>query len=79
VTAGLDGALVVASLLHGDHIAEVIQLAIEYAPEPVFHSGTPDTASPEVLSAFWESYGNVKVSRETDARRFATAFGIAAP
>jgi cyclohexyl-isocyanide hydratase len=78
VTAGLDGALVVVSLLRGDHIAEEIQLAIEYAPEPVFHSGTPDTASPEVLHAFWESYGNVKISRETNARRFATEFGIAA-
>ena len=48
VTAGLDGALVVASLLRGDATAEEIQLDIEYSPEPVFHSGTPETASAEV-------------------------------
>ena len=77
VTAGLDGALVVASLLRGDHIAEEIQLAIEYSPEPIFHSGSPSTASSEVLEAFWQSYGDVRASREAGARRFATASGIA--
>lgn len=49
VTAGLDGALVLASLLRGDPIAEEIQLGIQYAPDPVFHAGTPDTASREVV------------------------------
>ena len=49
VTAGLDDALVVASLLRGDAIAEEIQLSIQYAPNPVFHSGTPDAATAEVL------------------------------
>jgi cyclohexyl-isocyanide hydratase len=47
VTAGLDGAWVVASLLRGDAIAEQIQLRIQYAPQPVFHSGTPDAAPPK--------------------------------
>jgi hypothetical protein len=36
-----DGTLVVASLLRGKHVSEEIQLDIEYAPEPVFQSGTP--------------------------------------
>jgi len=36
VTAGLDGALVVASLLRGDPAAEEIQLSIEYAPARFF-------------------------------------------
>jgi cyclohexyl-isocyanide hydratase len=44
VTAGLDAALVIASLLRGDAAAQEIQLAIEYAPNPVFHSGTPESA-----------------------------------
>ena len=34
VTAGLDGALLLASLLRGDSVAEQIQLDIEYALEP---------------------------------------------
>lgn len=40
VTAGLDGALALVSLLRGDAAAQEIQLAIEYAPNPIFQSGT---------------------------------------
>jgi cyclohexyl-isocyanide hydratase len=77
VTAGLDSALVVASLLRGDAIAQEIQLSIQYAPNPAFHSGTPDTAPAEVLQAFNESYSTIAVSREAEARRFAAILGVA--
>jgi cyclohexyl-isocyanide hydratase len=77
VTAGLDAALVVASLLRGDAIAQEIQLSIQYAPNPVFHSGTPETAPPEVLQAFNESYSAIAASREAEARRFATILSVA--
>ena len=75
VTAGLDGSLEIASILRGDVIAQEIQLDIEYAPDPPFHSGTPETAPPEVVQAFFARYGNVKESREAEARRFATKLG----
>jgi cyclohexyl-isocyanide hydratase len=78
VTAGLDGALVVVSLLRGDSIAEQIQLSIQYAPQPVFQSGMPDTAPPGVLRAFNESYRWVQLSREAEAKRFAKELGIVA-
>lgn len=71
VTAGIDGALAVASLLRGKDVAEEIQLDIEYAPDPIFHSGTPETATPEVVRAFFSQYGRVKESREAEAHRFA--------
>ena len=77
VTAGLDAALVVASLLRGDAIAQEIQLSIQYAPNPVFHSGTPDTAPVDVLQAFNESYSAIAASREAEARRFAAILGVA--
>ena len=77
VTAGIDGALVVAALLRGDAIAQQIQLSIQYAPNPVFHSGTPDTAPAEVLRAFNESYSAIGESREAEARRFAANLGVA--
>jgi cyclohexyl-isocyanide hydratase len=77
VTAGLDAALVVASLLRGDPIAQEIQLSIQYAPNPVFHSGTPDTAPAEVLRAFNESYSAMAASREAEAQRFAASLGVA--
>ena len=77
VTAGLDGALVVTSLLRGDAIAQEIQLSIQYAPNPVFDSGTPDAAPDEVLRAFDESYSAIAASREAEARRFAAILGVA--
>lgn len=77
VTAGLDGSLKVASILGGDAIAEDIQLDIEYAPEPPFSSGTPETASAEVIRAFFANYAAVRESRDAEARRFATKLGIA--
>jgi cyclohexyl-isocyanide hydratase len=78
VTAGLDAALVVASLLRGDAIAQEIQLSIQYAPNPVFHSGEPETAPAEVLQAFNESYSAMAASREAEARRLAAILGVAA-
>jgi cyclohexyl-isocyanide hydratase len=77
VTAGLDAALVVASLLGGDALAQEIQLSIQYAPNPVFHSGTPDTAPAEVLRVFNESYSAIAASREAEAQRFAAILGVA--
>jgi len=76
-TAGLDAALVVASLLRGDPIAQEIQLSIQYSPNPVFHSGTPDTAPAEILRAFNETYSAVAAPREAEARRFAAILGVA--
>ena len=40
VTAGIDGALRVAAELRGEEAAQLIQLQLQYAPEPPFHSGT---------------------------------------
>jgi cyclohexyl-isocyanide hydratase len=51
VTAGIDGALTVAARLRGEFAAQRIQLQIQYAPEPPFNSGTPETAPAEVLEA----------------------------
>jgi cyclohexyl-isocyanide hydratase len=76
VTAGLDAALVVASLMRGDAIGQEIQLSIQYAPNPVFHSGTPETASVEVLQPFNESYSAIAASREAEARQFAAILGV---
>ena len=76
VTAGLDGALVVVSLLRGDSAAEQIQLNIQYAPDPIFQSGSPDSARPEVINACLEGYRETKSSREAEARRFAKKFDI---
>lgn len=71
VTAGLDAALVLVSLLRGDAAAQEIQLAIEYAPNPIFDSGTPESAPTEVLESFRRKYEPVGSAREAEALRHA--------
>jgi cyclohexyl-isocyanide hydratase len=78
VTSGIDGALRVAAHLRGDEVAQGIQLAIAYAPEPPFDSGTPETAPPAVLARAKESMRPITAQREQTARRIAERLGLAA-
>ena len=77
VTAGIDGALRVAALLRGDDAARAIQLYLQYAPEPPFDSGTPETAPPAILAAARRSADEITRRREATARRIAARLGIA--
>jgi cyclohexyl-isocyanide hydratase len=54
VTAGIDFALTLVSILIDRPTAEAIQLGIEYNPAPPFNSGTPETAPPAVLALVQE-------------------------
>jgi len=76
VTAGIDGALRLASLLRGDQAAQAIQLAIEYAPEPPFHSGTPATAPAEVLKAVQAQTHELTRQRRSTAKRIAARLQV---
>lgn len=76
VTAGIDGALTLAALLCGDAAAQQIQLGIEYAPEPPFHSGTPKTAPAEVLEAVATRLAPLTREREATARKIAAKLGV---
>jgi len=48
VSAGIDLALALVGRLHGDEVAQAIQLGIEYDPQPPYDSGAPSKASPEI-------------------------------
>ncbi|MGC1665956.1 MAG: DJ-1/PfpI family protein [Bradyrhizobium sp.] len=50
VTAGIDFALTLVSVMFDRKTAEAIQLRLEYNPAPPFTSGSPDTAPPEILA-----------------------------
>jgi hypothetical protein len=63
VGAGLDGALRVASLLPDEGVAQWIQLSIEFSPEPPYHTGNPQTASPEILNPVRLSFQKFTESR----------------
>src|SRR5882757_6624083 len=54
VTAGIDFALTLVSLLADRKTAEAIQLRLEYNPAPPFNAGSPDTAPPEILALIQE-------------------------
>lgn len=47
VTAGIDFGFALAAELAGEEAAKMIQLALEYDPQPPFASGTPEQAGPE--------------------------------
>ncbi|MEX6688508.1 DJ-1/PfpI family protein [Danxiaibacter flavus] len=49
ITAGIDFGLTLTALLAGEDVAKVIQLMLEYAPEPPFNSGSAKTAEPHIL------------------------------
>lgn len=76
VTAGIDGALLLAARLRGARAAQRIQLAVEYAPEPPFDAGTPRTAPADVLADVRGVVAARTVERERTARRVAARLGV---
>jgi transcriptional regulator GlxA family with amidase domain len=50
VSAGIDMAIMLASLIAGDETAQAIQLGIEYDPQPPFE-GSPDRAPRELVQS----------------------------
>ena len=44
VSSGIDMALVLASRVASDDVAQAIQLSVEYDPQPPFDAGAPDKA-----------------------------------
>jgi cyclohexyl-isocyanide hydratase len=71
VTAGIDFALTLASLLANQKTAETIQLGLEYNPAPPFNSGSPDTAPPEVLAYLKERIAASSTHRSDAINRAA--------
>jgi cyclohexyl-isocyanide hydratase len=79
VTAGIDFGLYLTGLLAGKETAERIQLYLEYAPEPPFDAGSPETASTQVTSAFFERAAPMLQTRAEQVARAAAKFGFPAP
>ena len=63
VTAGIDFALTLVSLLVDRQTAEAIQLRLEYNPAPPFNAGSPDTAPPEILALMKERIAPAQARR----------------
>ncbi len=66
VSAGIDMALTLVRDLVDPFVAQALQLAIEYDPQPPFNSGSPKTAPAEVLSAVSKRMETVRKSEEAE-------------
>ncbi len=64
VTAGIDIALKIASEVAGRETAEMIQLQIEYDPDPPFRAGHPRVASPELVA-----HARERIAKRYEARK----------
>jgi transcriptional regulator GlxA family with amidase domain len=71
VTAGIDMALSVMADIAGVDYAQVVQLAVEYAPEPPFDCGRPERARPEIVAAALRRLDAVRTERADVVRRAA--------
>ncbi len=69
VTAGIDAALRVVARLRGDEEAQGIQLYMQYAPEPPFDAGSPDSAPAPIVARAREAAAAITAQREATARR----------
>ncbi len=71
VTSGIDAALRVAAMLRGDAVAQRIQLYMQYAPEPPFDSGSPESAPAAIVEASRASMSELLKARAEIAKRAA--------
>ena len=49
VSSGINMALTLVARMHGREMAELVQLGIEYDPQPPFDAGSPTKAPPEIV------------------------------
>jgi cyclohexyl-isocyanide hydratase len=71
VTAGIDFALTLVSILIDRQTAEAIQLGLEYNPAPPFDAGSPDAAPPAVLALMRQRIASTQPRRSEAMHRAA--------
>ena len=71
VTAGIDFALTLVSILVDRKTAETIQLGLEYNPAPPFNAGSPETAPANVLASMKEKLSATRPRRSEAMHRAA--------
>jgi len=69
VTAGIDFALTVLAEVAGEQVAETLTLGLEYAPEPPYPGGRPETAPSSIVAAYRQRMDPVMVERQAEAEQ----------
>ena len=78
VTSGIDFALTLAAMLEGETVAREIQLQIEYDPAPPFNSGSPKTASADLVQQIRVRLAKLNEERRIVAQRVGQRLGVSA-
>jgi transcriptional regulator GlxA family with amidase domain len=63
VSAGIDMGLTLAGRIAGDEVAQLIQLGVEYDPEPPYRAGGPKSAPPELVELMRGNVGAIMSGR----------------
>ena len=58
VSSGIDMGLTLVAAMFGEQMAQAIQLAIEYDPQPPFDAGSPEKAGPELVGLVASLFAN---------------------
>ena len=73
VTAGIDFALALTAAIRGEQHAKLVQLGLEYDPQPPFDAGSPERAGEDVVALFHARMQALAPDREQQMRAAAQA------
>lgn len=76
VTAGIDFALTLIAEARGEQVAKVVQLALEYDPQPPFDCGSPERADPVTRALHDQRVARMAPDRDADLRAAALRRGF---
>ena len=79
VTAGIDFAFALMAAIRGETHARLIQLGLEYDPQPPFDSGSPERAGEELLALYAQRMQALAPDREQRIRQAAERLVAEAP
>jgi cyclohexyl-isocyanide hydratase len=71
VTAGIDFAFALMAAIRGEPHARLIQLGLEYDPQPPFDSGSPERAGKALVALYHERMQRLAPDREAQMREAA--------
>ncbi len=69
VTSGIDFGLAFIAEVAGEHAAQYAQLGLEYDPKPPYDSGSPVSATPELVDEYKERTSGRVIKRRQQAER----------
>ena len=76
VTAGIDFALTLTAMLRGEDHARMVQLSLEYDPQPPFDVGSPERAGPAFVAAYRRRVAKLAPDRDAELAALAVRRGF---